>query len=95
MFLARRQKLMTLIQDRLASLGKCGTDEVGSSVREPDLVNNSHINLQDVRNMHCGPGWFWKRQTKVMNHHLHHPRVNRSHLVHNEYTTHSKYLPST
>lgn len=35
-----------------------------------DLVDHSHRNLQDVRNMDCGCSRRLKCQTKVMNHHL-------------------------
>lgn len=47
---------------------------------ETDLVNHSHINLQDVRNMHCGFGRSWVSQTKVMNHNIHHAWVDGSNL---------------
>lgn len=38
-----------------------------------DLVNHSHINLQNVRDVYCGRSRCLKCQTKVMYHHFHLP----------------------
>lgn len=45
-----------------------------------DLVNHSNVNLQDVRDVHCGCGRCLKCQTKVMNHHFHFPWVDGRNL---------------
>lgn len=63
----------------------CGADKMDQQVKlclwvETDLVNHSHINLQYVRNMHCGCGRCLECQTKVMNHQLHLPWVDRRNL---------------
>lgn len=45
-----------------------------------DLVNNSHVDLQNVRNVYCGSGGCLKGQTQVVNHHLHNPGLDGGNL---------------
>lgn len=99
----RRQPYVTLRRHWGIS-GMCGTDNKDHLVKQcldplrwgitglgTDLVNHSHINLQDVRNVHCGLGRCWECQTKVMNHHLHLPWVDGRNLgTHTNHTCKSK-----
>lgn len=49
-------------------------------IKPTDLVNDSHVDLQNVRNVNCGSGGCLKRQAQVVNHHLHSPGLDGGNL---------------
>lgn len=54
-----------------------------------NLVDHTHINLQNIRDVNRSRRRGREVQAKVMNHHLQDPRLSRDHLSHNQLRLHS------